>query len=243
MPLTLEPILKRAPVHSIEEALVIMKAIDEALPDSDGVKWFNRLYLRVTVAVGSAVGAARFNDAAFLTTLDVVFANQYFSALAAGTADIATAPASWRPLLRARHDHRIARIQFALAGMNAHINRDLPDGIVQSFLALGGDPLTDTVREQDFDSVNEILEQVDQEVRAEFSVGLVGVVDRLGGQTDDAVAMWKLRAARSAAWTNAQVLWGLRGVPRLRDRFFMRLDGLVGLTGQGLLVPRQLIVR
>jgi hypothetical protein len=91
--------------------------------------------------------------------------------------------------------------------------------------------------------VNEILEQVDQEVRAEFSVGLVGIVDRLGGQTDDAVAMWKLRAARSAAWTNAQVLWGLRGVPRLRDRFFMRLDGLVGLTGQGLLVPRELIVR
>ena len=243
MPLTLEPILERAPVHSIQEALVIMQAIDEALPDSDGVKWFNRLYLRVTVEVGAAVGDARFNDAAFLATLDVVFANQYFSALAAGLADISTAPAAWRPLLRARHDHRIARIQFALAGMNAHINRDLPDGIVQSFLALGGDPLTDAVREQDFDRVNEILEQVDEVVRGEFAVGVVGVVDRLGGAVDDAVAMWKLRSARSAAWTNAQVLWGLRGVPRLRDRFFSRLDGLVGLTGQGLLVPRELIVR
>jgi hypothetical protein len=243
MPLTLEQILERAPVRSIEEALVIMEAIDDALPDDDGVKWFKRLYLRVTVAVGNAVGAARFNDAAFLTTLDVVFANLYFSALSAGVANTNAAPAAWRPLLHARHDPRIARIQFALAGMNAHINRDLPDGIVRSFLALGGDPLTDTVREQDFDNVNEILEQVDREVRAEFSVGLVGIVDRLGGQTDDAVAMWKLRAARSAAWTNAQVLWGLRGVPRLRDRFFMRLDGLVGLTGQGLLVPRELIVR
>jgi hypothetical protein len=127
--------------------------------------------------------------------------------------------------------------------MNAHINRDLPDGIVQSFVALGGDPLTDTLREQDFESVNGILEQVEEEVRAEFAVGLVGVVDRLGGDVDNAVAMWKLRAARSTAWTNAQVLWGLRGVPRLRDRFFTRLDGLVGLTGQGLLVPHEKLVR
>ena len=241
--MTLENILERAPVRSIDEALVIMETIDATLPDNDGVKWFNRLYLRVTVAVGGAVGDARFNDAAFLATLDVVFANQYFSALVAGLADTGAAPAAWRPLLRARHDPRIARIQFALAGMNAHINRDLPDGIVQSFLALGGDPITDALREQDFESVNEILEQVEAEVRAEFAVGLVGVVDRLGGDVDNAVAMWKLRAARSAAWTNAQVLWGLRGVPRLRDRFFARLDGLVGLTGQGLLVPRELIVR
>ena len=48
--------LTRAPVHSIEEAIAIMTAIDERLPDSDGVKWFNRLYLRVTVSVGAAVG-------------------------------------------------------------------------------------------------------------------------------------------------------------------------------------------
>jgi hypothetical protein len=79
---------------------------------------------------------------------------------------------------------------------------------------------------------------VEQEVKAEFTVGLVGTVDRLGGPVDDAVAMWKVRAARSAAWTNAQVLWGLRDLPRLRDRFFSRLDSLVGMTARGLLLPR-----
>jgi hypothetical protein len=122
--------------------------------------------------------------------------------------------------------------------MNAHINRDLPDGIVQSFVALGGDPLTDDVRERDFDSVNDILERVEEEVKTEFTVGVVGTVDRLGGRADDAVAMWKVRAARSAAWTNAQALWGLRGLPRLRDRFFAKLDSLVGMAGRGLLLPR-----
>ena len=233
--MSLSPILDRTPVHSIEEAIAIMKAIDERLPDSDGVKWFNRLYLRVTVSVGAAIGGAQFNDPVFLATLDVVFANLYFSALAAAPA---AAPSAWRPLLQERHTRGIARIQFALAGMNAHINRDLPDGIVQSFVALGGDPITDDRREQDFDSVNDILERVEEEVKTEFTIGIVGAIDRLGGAADDAVAMWKVRAARSAAWTNGQVLWGLRDRPRLRDRFFTRLDGLVGMAGRGLLLPR-----
>ena len=236
--MSLLPLLARTPVQSIDEVIAIMNAIDHDLPDSDGVKWFNRLYLRVTTSVGSAVGSRTFNDTAFMTKLDVVFANLYFSALAAGSTDVRRAPSAWRPLLEARHQPGIARIQFALAGMTAHINRDLPDGIVQSFLALGGDPIAADLREQDFDSINEILERVEEEVKVEFAVGLVGAVDRLGGQVDDAVAMWKVRAARSAAWTNAQVLWGLRPVPRLRDRFFDRLDGLVALTGRGLLLPR-----
>ena len=236
--MSLLPLLARTPVQSIDEVIAIMKAIDHDLPDSDGVKWFNRLYLRVTTSVGSAVGTRTFNDTAFMTKLDVVFANLYFSALAAGSTDVRRAPSAWRPLLEARNQSGIARIQFALAGMTAHINRDLPDGIVQSFLALGGDPIAADLREQDFDSINEILERVEEEVKVEFAVGLVGAVDRLGGPVDDAVAMWKVRAARSAAWTNAQVLWGLRPVPRLRDRFFDRLDGLVALTGRGLLLPR-----
>ena len=235
--MSLQPILRATPVHSIENAVVVMQAIDAALPDDDGVKWFNRLYLRVTVAVGEAVGAAQFHDAAFLRQLDVEFANLYFSALSSGLAGIAAAPSAWRPLLESRSTRGIARLQFALAGMNAHINRDLPEGIIRSFVALGGDPLTADEREQDFDSVNGILERVEQDVKIEFATGVVGSIDRLGGPVDDAVAMWKVRAARTTAWTNAQVLWGLRHTPRLRDKFFTRLDSLVGMAGRALLVP------
>jgi Family of unknown function (DUF5995) len=175
--MSLIQIVNRTPVRSIDEAIAIMTAIDERLPDSDGVKWFNRLYLRVTVSVARAVAGASFNDVAFMKTLDIVFANQYFSALAAASAGIGSAPSAWRPLLQARNAPGIARIQFALAGMNAHINRDLPAGIVESFLALGGDPIGDDLRERDFDSVNDILERVEQEVKAEFTTGLVGEVE------------------------------------------------------------------
>ena len=173
----------------------------------------------------------------FSPKLDVVFANLYFSALTAGLADADHAPSAWRPLLLARHNRGIARIQFALAGINAHINRDLPDGIVQSFAALGGDPITDRVRKQDFDRVNDLLEQVEQEVKSEFSVGAIEIVDRAGGGVDDALAFWKVRKARGAAWTNAQVLWALRGTPVLHDEFFSRLDGLVGTSAGGLFLP------
>lgn len=230
-------ILRPAPVSSIDEVLSIMKAIDGRLPDSDGVKWFNRLYLQVTRSVRHAISGPAFRDARFMTQLDIIFANQYFAAIAAGEIDVSRAPSAWRPLLRARSSGGIARLQFALAGMNAHINRDLPQGIVQVFEALGGDPTTDQARRQDFDSVNDLLERVEAEVKADFSVGAIAVVDDLAGRADDVAAMWKVRAARHAAWTNAEVLWTLRRTPHIREAFFDKLDGLTGLAGKGLLVP------
>ena len=226
-----------APVSTIDEVLSIMTAIDDRLPDADGVKWFNRLYLKVTHGVRQLVQGPSFRDARFMSELDVVFANQYFAAMAAGDSDASRAPSAWRPLLSARRSPGIARLQFALAGMNAHINRDLPQGIVQVFETLGGDPTSDRVRRQDFESVNELLERVEAEVKAEFSVGLVGVVDRAGGRLDDVAAMWKVRVARAAAWTNAEVLWTLRATPPIRVAFFDTLDRSTGLAGRGLLTP------
>jgi hypothetical protein len=217
--------------------LSIMLAIDNRLPDADGVKWFNRLYLQVTRSVLQAVVGPTFHDARFMSELDVVFANLYFAALAAADADVSRAPSAWRPLLRQRIRPGIARLQFALAGMNAHINRDLPQGIVNVFETLGGDPTSDRIRRQDFDSVNDVLERVEAEAKTEFSVGLVGVADTIGGRVDDVAAMWKVRAARTAAWTNAEVLWTLRSTPHIRAAFFDTLDKSTGLAGRGLLTP------
>ena len=64
-----------------------MTTLDRELSDADGLWWFNHLYLRVTLAVRSAVTTTTFRDPAFLERLDVVFANLYFDAVAAGDAD------------------------------------------------------------------------------------------------------------------------------------------------------------
>ena len=233
----IQDILARVPARSIDDVVTLMRMIDGRLPDTDGLKWFNRLYLRVTERVLEAVADGTFGDTRFLAAFDVIFANLYFDALVRGERDLDSAPSAWKPLLQVRTRSGIARIQFALAGMNAHINRDLPAGLVTVFDALGGDPLTADVRRRDFDAVNDILERVLEELKPEFAVGLVGVIDTLAGNVDDVVAMWNVRKARAAGWTNAEVLWTLKPAPLVQARFFDRLDGLTGLASRGMLLP------
>ena len=233
----LSQILARRPARLRDDVVRMISDIDRTLPDTDGLKWFNRLYLEVTLAVNQAVAGGAFRDPGFIVSLDVVFANLYFDAAAAGDAAPSEAPPAWRPLFHARQQPNIARIQFALAGMNAHINRDLPDGIVKSFLAVGGSPTKTDARHDDFERVNGILETVEAQVKSTFSVGVIGDIDKIAGRLDDILAMWSVRSARDAAWTHAEVLWTLGPAPLLRSGFFSNLDHFTGFAGRGLLVP------
>lgn len=235
----LQEILARTPAGSIDDVLAVMAAIDDALPEDDGVQWFNRLYHRVTLAIAGNLSA--FEDPAFVAELDIAFANLYFAAL--GAPSLESAPPAWRPLLASRHTAGLARLQFALAGMNAHINRDLPPALVATFKNLGGRPSRAVKRRRDFDRVNEILVTVEDEVKPEFSRGLVGAVDLAAGDLDDLAAMWSVRSARAAAWTNGEVLWTLGFSPALRDAYFGRLDRMVGFASRGLLAPLRRLLR
>src|SRR5688500_82086 len=235
--------VKRRRASSIDEVVDIMTEIERQLSPTDGLWWFNRLYLRVTLSVRDAVTTTTFKDPAFLERLDVVFANQYFDAVAAGDTAPRTAPSAWQPLFECRHRPGILSIQFALAGMNAHINRDLPAGIVATYMATGGAPEPEGVRHQDFTTVNDLLEAVEAEIKGEFSTGLVALVDAAGGEADDAIALWNVRSARDAALTNVDVLLVRRLTPTLRDAFFARLDGITGFAGRGLLLPPASLVQ
>ena len=79
----LGPILAQTPVDRIEDVVDRMTAIDEVLLPTDGISCFNKLYLEVTKSVLAAVGQTTFADPAFLTKLDVAFANLFFAALSA----------------------------------------------------------------------------------------------------------------------------------------------------------------
>jgi hypothetical protein len=231
----LRPILDR-PVSTIDDVIAVMTAIDGALPKGDGVRWFNDLYRRVTLGVRAAVaGPDVFRDRQFLDRLDVVFANLYFDALRASESDPASAPPAWRPLLTARADSQVLPLQFALSGMDAHINRDLPAGIVAAFEDLGGSPLDCGDRRDDFERVNAILETVEAHAKADLLTGAIAAVDTVMTPVDDQLAMWSVRAAREAAWTNAAVLWQLKSVPALQRDFFDRLDRFTGFSAQALL--------
>lgn len=224
------------PAATIDDVVAVMTALEQALPSGDGVRWFNHLYLRVTLGVRAAIGdASAVRDPPFLRRLDVAFANLYFDALRADDREPVSAPPAWRPLLSARAAPHVLPLQFAIAGMDAHINRDLPVGIVSVFEELGGSPLEPSARRDDFEHVNEILEAVEAQVKPEFMNGPIGAVDKLTTPIDDRVAMWSVRAARETAWTNAAVLWQLKTVPDLRRDFFDRLDRFTGFSAQALL--------
>ena len=220
----------------IVAVLARLQAVSDALPVTDGVSRFNHLYLEVTRSVDSADQATGFEDPGFLTALDVTFAGKYFAALDAAAAGTPL-PRCWAPLFAARADPHIAPIQFALAGMNAHINHDLPLALVSTCTAQNAALEDDSAQHRDYMKVDGIIAQVEAQVKAEYLTGLVGVADEVLGRIDDVIAMWSITEARNAAWTNGQLLWELRRNPDLTTAFEDTLDGTVGFASRGLLVP------
>src|SRR5271154_1516709 len=97
---------------TIDDVVKIMESIDQLLPDADGLKWFNRLYLMVTKEVDLDPPAGGWKDAVWLPLLDVVFAGFYFRAVAGFLSEDSGVPSSWSAMLSARYAAGIDRIQF-----------------------------------------------------------------------------------------------------------------------------------
>jgi hypothetical protein len=228
-------------VDTIEDVIATMRAIEVALPEHDGVKWFNLLYRRVTEAVHA--DETLWADWAFLQRFDVVFARFYFDAITTWESDPSRTSRAWRPLFEMRHNEKVAPLQFALAGMNAHINNDLV--VTLDRLAQGDHeyPSRNGVRYHDFQRVNDVLERVEHETQAVLSTGVIGAIDLALGEIDTILAMWKVRKARDTAWTNGEVVWHLRTMAGLRRDYLARLDHMVGFAGRGLLAPRLGVAR
>lgn len=213
-----------------------MEKIGAGLGEDDGVARFNELYLAVTREVGTQAGAGSFADAAYLSTLDVGFAGLYFAAVDVDARGGAV-PRAWAPLFEARRRKGVAAIQFALAGMNAHINHDLALALNAACDQRGISLKRDSAQHRDFLKVNGTLERVQDRIKARYAPDLVGWADKALGRVDDVVASWKIARARDAAWTNAEALRALRHVPRVRDDYLETLGRTVGLVSRALLVP------
>lgn len=225
---------------TVAEVLERLEAIDRALPPGDGVKWFNRLYREVTQQVAESVPGRRQAAPGFLEALDVAFGNLYFDAFeAAGSG--APPPGyrfhAWKPLFEARFETGIAPVQFALAGMNAHINHDLAIGICETCAARGTEPRDDGPEHEDYESVNALIAEVEKKTKAWMMTGLLEELDLVFNPVDDVVAVWNVERARDAAWVGAEVIWSLRSLPPLSDDYEAANDRAVGFAGRALLTP------
>jgi Family of unknown function (DUF5995) len=205
-----------------------MRALRDGLPPGDGVAVFNRVYLSVTEEVERRLRAGGFAGPAAAAELDVRFAARYLSAVEAG----GSPPACWRPLIHARHHRGLHPLQFAMAGINAHIGHDLALAVVATCRALDVGP---EALEEDFHRVGGVLDHLEERIREDLMPG-PDLLERAEPFTH-LIGCWSLERARDAAWAAARALWLLRGLPDACEEFERRLDKGTGLVSRFLLTP------
>jgi hypothetical protein len=225
--------LRAAPAADVPGVLAIMAALDGTLDDGDGFAWFNRLYRRVTERVATAIAKESFEDLPFVEMLDVTFANYCFAALRAYIDDASTAPRAWLPLFQCNDRKGLARVQFALAGMNAHINRDLMRAVVDVCARRNIEPHLDSPQKRDFDKLNPLLREVEEQVHAWYLKEDGPVFE----EAEAVLSTWSLKEARSNAWLHAEGLWAMPRPSPVTDLYLAGVDKFVGFANRSLLVP------
>ncbi len=176
-----------------------------------------------------------------LLELDVQFARLYFGALASSLSGQPT-PECWQVLFNSRNQPLIARIQFALAGVNAHINHDLPQAIISNCQVTGTVPQHGSTQYNDYTALNSTLDSLIETAKRELHVRLLGDPLPPVSHLEDTIAAWSVSAARESAWNNAELLWHLEDAPPLASTFMNTLDGLATVAGKALMVPVPVLV-
>jgi hypothetical protein len=136
-----------------------------------------------------------------------------------------------------RNQQAETRLQFALAGMNAHINHDLPQAIVATCMATGIAPEHGTAHYNDYTALNSTLDAIIDTAKQQLNVRLPG--DSLPDLTrlENLSAAFGIAAAREVAWKKAEVLWHIKDVPLVSTAFLDSVDATTAVASKTLLIP------
>ena len=198
--------------------------------DGDGVRYFHEVYTDVTRAVARRVADGGFEDPPFMVALDVEFAGLYLQALGAP----AIAPRAWRVLFDRRRA-KLAPLRLALAGMNAHINRDLAVALDRTCTRLGGTLDRDSPRCRDFVAINDILAARMAAAKAELFSRVDRIADLAFGPVDDLLEVWSITTARDNAWSHGAALHQL-GPGEAKEAALQAMDRTAALIGRLILL-------
>ena len=226
----------QATPQSIADVVSIMRTIDSLCDNGDGLKWFNLLYMQVTQAVEARVNAGLFLNPAWMATLDVGFAGFYFRAIQSSLGGQFT-PGCWQALFARRNQTELARIQFALAGMNAHIDHDLPQAVLGQCRAEQTEPQHGTPQYADFTALNSTLDGLIGQAEIDMRLRLLGDALPPVADLDNKIAAFSMGAARETAWNNAEILWRMDALLPGCTAYLMSLDALTAAASETLLIP------
>ena len=198
---------------------------------------YNRLYLSVTRSVLERLYAGGFADPAFLSRLDVECAARYFDALRTWSEASSCCPRVWAALFGRIAGPDSGRLPSAAAGLNAHLNFDLPFALVTTFDHLGSDPVDDSDQHRDYLQINDILAASVPGLGRGHLEKWQLLIDTMNGDLDDWWQGGMAEYARNVAWRNAQRLWAMRHDLPGTAAERRRLDGNATALSRLLLSP------
>ena len=225
----------------VGEVVAQMQSRLDALPPTlHRRRMFLGTYQRTTAAVGTAIEAGSFEDAAWVARWDVAFAELYFRAHDADLVG-ARVPRPWRLAFDAPDDrHELVHV---LLGINAHINYDLPQALLQVISVDDfADPVLMDRRRRDHERIDGVLHarvsaEEDQLEPGSFVDRLLAPLNRLGTKRF-------LAEARRKVWLNTFQLHAARllGADAYRTRL-AELELLSAAKIADLMAPGQVLLR
>ena len=184
-------------------------------------------------------------DPAWLGRWDVAFAELYLQALDTWRDDPAAVPGPWREAFSAPAD--LEPYLHVLLGMNAHINYDMPQSLLQVVgEADRHDPALMASRARDHHALDGVIVAlVPQESRhlVKAAAAAPGVLDRLLLPLSRAASAKLLRESREQVWANTDVLLRARAAgpaalaaatARLEELSTRRVHDLLGAPAPAL---------
>jgi hypothetical protein len=172
---------------------------------------FLATYMRTTVAVKHEIERGGFVDGGWTERWDIAFAGLYLDALDEWNAK-GSAAGPWRIAFEAANAApRVPPLRHLLLGMNAHINYDLPQALIQVITDQEfDDPALVQRRSRDHERIDAILSSrvadEDGELRKAEQPGDRTLLDHLLTPLNRAGSKRFLKEARGKVWRNAQAL-------------------------------------
>jgi hypothetical protein len=212
----LKPLANKHPdkVAEVVQVLGRIRDIADALEGEakrDGIACFTDLYHTITSDVLTASKEGQlFRSGDFIIELDLAFAQRYLDALRDHLDGGSSAPSCWELLFGRRQETGIEPWQFAVAGVNAHVNFDLAFALLDVWEKHPDDPLATTDEQYaDYQAINTIFHNRMDQLCEDNEVPWTrwgpdgGIVDRLGNLVGDVLVI----GTRDFAWIHAEGWW------------------------------------
>lgn len=198
--------IAEAPLEDASEIAARFRALMDVIPPTDGIRRFCQVHEVMSEAVTARLDQGGFLDPDGLERMDIHLVGRFFTAVAQWERDPERINRAWAPVFERRANTKIHPIQFALAGIHAHIASDLVFAVLRTHEERGLEPELDTELHKDFCEINNVEGPLRDVVEAKLAGPEWQEWDKRLGPIDDWLEQWSFSRARDKAWLDAMVI-------------------------------------